>query len=182
VKYGIISTSTLAKDLSGWSTLYISGRLHKPHLPLLSPASLADPLITNLKSALSLALILLPERFTELQLWEKIAGLSYAGDPRMSVPGAENPEKVRNIVRGEGVLEGFRGMYGGLVADMEGLKWAEKDKSDGQGWKWIGEGEAELVVSSSASSIHLISVVLSVIVTCLLNTPSSCNPSTRSGV
>lgn len=155
VKYGIISTPTLISDLSNWQTLYISGRLHKPHLALRSIPPLSEPLITNLQSALSLALILLPERFTELQLWEKIAGLSYAGDPRMSVPGAENPEKVKNIVRGEGVLEGFREMYGSLVQEVKGLEWAEAngvivDKREAHSsWVWRGKGEVELKVRLS---------------------------------
>lgn len=139
----MISTGALFKDLANWETLYISGRLQKPHLPLLpfpalspspSPNSNPDqtilgegvnPLEQNLKSALSLALICLPSHFTELELWEQIAGISYAGDPRMSVPGAENPEKVKNIVKGEGALEGFRAMYGGLLSGMKEVRWDE---------------------------------------------------------
>lgn len=92
---------------------------------LAPPASLADDLQNNLRSALCLSLLLLPSRFTEMQLWEQIAGISYAGDPRMSVPGAENPEKVKNIVRGEGVVEGFRAMYGGLLREMQEVQWTE---------------------------------------------------------
>jgi translocator assembly and maintenance protein 41 len=42
----------------------------------------------------------------------------------MSVPGAENPEKVKNIVRGEGVLDGFRALYGPHLATAVGLRWA----------------------------------------------------------
>jgi translocator assembly and maintenance protein 41 len=140
VKYGVISTSSLNKDLSSWETLYISGRLQKPHLPLLPPSTLTSSLETNKKTALSLALILLGPRFTEYQLWEKIAGISYAGDPRMSIPGAENPEKVRNIVRGEGALEGFRVMYGDLLGDVQ---WEGREKG---GWEWKGEGDEYLIV------------------------------------
>lgn len=75
----------------------------------------------------------------------------------MSVPGAENPEKVKNIVRGEGVLEGFREMYGGLMGEFEGLRWAEQPgqayrpasekHGNGNRWSWMGEGEYELMVS-----------------------------------
>lgn len=72
---------------------------------------MTEPLKRNASAALRLSLLILPERFTELQLYEQIAGISYSGDPRMAVPGAENPEKVRNIVRGPGALEGFRQMY-----------------------------------------------------------------------
>jgi len=131
VKYGVISTSSLQKDLSNWETLYISGRLQKPHLPLLPPSTLTSSLESNKKTALSLALILLGPRFTEYQLWEKIAGISYAGDPRMSIPGAENPEKVRNIVRGEGALEGFRVMYGDLLSAVH---WEGREKGELE-WK-----------------------------------------------
>ena len=63
----------------------------------------------NLQHALSAALILLPESFTEQALYEKIAGLSYAGDFRMSI--AENPDKVKNIVRNGGSPARFRQLY-----------------------------------------------------------------------
>lgn len=150
VKYGIISTTTLTNDLQNWETLYISGRLQKPHLPLLAPSSLSEPLEQNKKTALSLALILLGDRFTEYQLWEKIAGISYAGDPRMSIPGAENPEKVRNIVRGQGALEGFRAMYGDLLRGESGVIWAEEKKWEGE---WKGSGDEFLVVCPSPDDV-----------------------------
>lgn len=150
VKYGIISTQTLTNDLQNWETLYISGRLQKPHLPLLTPSSLSESLEQNKKTALSLALILLGDRFTEYQLWEKIAGISYAGDPRMSIPGAENPEKVRNIVRGQGALEGFRAMYGDLLRGESGVIWAEEKKWEGE---WKGSGDEVLVVCPSPDKV-----------------------------
>lgn len=65
----------------------------------------------NLASAVRTALLLLPEEFTELDLFETIAGLSYRGDFRMQV--GENPHKVRNIVGAQ--LESFRSLYGGLL-------------------------------------------------------------------
>lgn len=65
----------------------------------------------NLASALRTALLLLPESFTEVQLFEEIAGLSYRGDFRMKV--GENPLKVRNIVSAQ--LDSFRSLYGGLL-------------------------------------------------------------------
>ena len=141
MKYGVISTASLQKDLQSWETLYISGRLQKPHLPLFPSINLTSALETNKKTAFSLALILLGERFTEYQLWEKIAGISYAGDPRMSIPGAENPEKVRNIVRGQGALEGFRAMYGDLLED---LQWEGGQKDSKSAWR--GSGDEHLVV------------------------------------
>jgi len=154
VKYGVISTTSLQKDLSNWETLYISGRLQKPHLPLLPPSTLTSPLETNKKTALSLALILLGPRFTEYQLWEKIAGISYAGDPRMSIPGAENPEKVRNIVRGEGALEGFRVMYGDLLMAVE---WEGREKGE---WEWKGDGDEYLVVRILLPSLSKLMIAI----------------------
>lgn len=65
----------------------------------------------NLASALRAALLLLPEEFTEIELFEEIAGLSYRGDFRMRV--GENPHKVRNIVAAQ--LPAFRSLYGGLI-------------------------------------------------------------------
>lgn len=52
----------------------------------------------------------------------------------MSVPGAENPEKVRNIVRGPGVLEGFRKLYSSHLGSA-GLRFA------GVPEEWKGRGE-----------------------------------------
>jgi len=52
---------------------------------------------TNKLNALRTALLLLPARFTATQLYEAITGLSYLGDFRTMI-GAENPNKIRNIV------------------------------------------------------------------------------------
>lgn len=65
----------------------------------------------NLASAFRTSLLLLPEHFTELELYEMIASISYMGDFRMQV--GENPLKVRNIVSAQ--LPQFRRLYGGLV-------------------------------------------------------------------
>jgi translocator assembly and maintenance protein 41 len=43
----------------------------------------------------------------------------------MSVPGAENPDKVKNIVAGPGNLRGFRRMYGGLLERIPGVRWED---------------------------------------------------------
>jgi translocator assembly and maintenance protein 41 len=123
-------------------------------LPLLTSPSLHPHLSANNLSALRISLLLLsplPD-FTEQALYEQIAGLSYSGDPRMSVPGAENPEKVRNIVRGQGVLDGMRGVYGRWLKE-EGVRWDGDDVSEksstGYGseeWEWKGRGEGILTV------------------------------------
>jgi translocator assembly and maintenance protein 41 len=150
VKYGILSTATLTRDLEQWETLYVAGRLHKPVLTLHLNLALQAPLEANTRAALSLALLNLPAQFTELELWEKVAGISYSGDPRMSVPGAENPEKVRNIVRGPGVLGAFRGLYSPHVGGA-GLRWAESvgQPTETEGLEWRGAGEDTLAQPSS---------------------------------
>lgn len=51
-------------------------------------------ILHNRLNALRASLIMLPERFTEIQLYSTIASLSYEGDWRMKF--GENPEKVRN--------------------------------------------------------------------------------------
>jgi hypothetical protein len=62
----------------------------------------------------------------------------------MSVPGAENPDKVRNIVAGQGAREGMRGMYGELVKEL-GVRYegeasgGEKGERAGE-WVWEEDG------------------------------------------
>lgn len=101
-------------------------------------------------SAFALALLQLPHQtpFTEYELWEQITGISYSGDPRMSVPGAENPQKVKNIVRGDGNLQGFRELYGPFIKKGHNLAWSDSAEQ-GEKWEWKGEGEAKLKVSQS---------------------------------
>lgn len=81
----------------------------------------------NLTSALRVALLLLPERFTEVELYTQIASLSYTGDFRMSVPGGENADKVRNIVLGQ--RDQFRRLYAGLVRSF-GTVHIEETRAD----------------------------------------------------
>jgi len=76
----------------------------------------------------------------------------------MSVPGAEHPDKIANIVKGKGALEGMRGLYGEFFEDGNlGLTWdvrAEEvgtgrqvEKGNQGGWEWRGSGEGLLRVS-----------------------------------
>lgn len=60
----------------------------------------------------------------------------------MSVPGAENPEKVKNIVRGEGALEGFRAMYGNLLSEIKEVQIHSEGEKEG------GDGEVIMTVSA----------------------------------
>ncbi|KRX66481.1 Mitochondrial translocator assembly and maintenance protein 41 -like protein, partial [Trichinella sp. T9] len=99
IKYSVIRTSHLISDLIDWKSLYISGRMHKPVRVLIPPTSreLEEACKMNLKNACHMALLILPEKFNEEQLYTTIASLSYSGDIRMKI--AEDRNKVANIVQ-----------------------------------------------------------------------------------
>jgi len=111
IKYGVIATSRLLRDLCNWSDLYLAGRLHKPVLDLrtnttnnttnntTSTFTLDEGIRANHRSALFTALLLLPERFTQRELLAAITGISYTGDVRLAV-AAEDPKKVDRLVEG----------------------------------------------------------------------------------
>lgn len=116
IKYGIIGVDDLCTDLLDWETLYVSGRMHKPVALITSDARVRLAQQVNLASALRTALLLLPREFSEVELYTRIASLSYTGDFRMSVPGGENSNKVRNIVLNQ--REEFRRLYAGLMRNL----------------------------------------------------------------
>jgi len=64
-----------------WTTLYLSGRLHKPVHVIHSThdAAIDAAIRTNLESAMHASLLLLPDYFTETQLFLTVASLSYSG-------------------------------------------------------------------------------------------------------
>lgn len=78
----------------------------------------------NLVSAVRAALLTLPEEFSETNLFERIAGISYAGDPRMLLP-TENRGKVGNIVRKQGPQ--FKELYHRLVVGLPGVHWPVRE-------------------------------------------------------
>lgn len=100
IKYGVISNKNLQSDLRNWDNLYIAGRLHKPvnvvHHYFEDNPELLLAMRRNLLSAIYTALLLLPETFSEMQLYRQVATLSYLGDFRMTF--GEDKNKVRNIV------------------------------------------------------------------------------------
>ncbi|RHY14130.1 hypothetical protein DYB28_003688, partial [Aphanomyces astaci] len=72
VKYGVVKTSTLCHELTEWPTLYLSGRMHKPVRGvniITSTPAIDAAASTNLTNALHLAILGLPETFTEEQLF-----------------------------------------------------------------------------------------------------------------
>ncbi|CAH0481465.1 unnamed protein product [Peronospora belbahrii] len=107
IKYGVVSIQTLCEDLETWKTLYLSGRMHKPVNILATNEHIQAATSMNLSHALNYALLCLPTKFSEYELYMKIAGISYLGDFRMTF--GENPKKVRNIV--DGNLQAFQKLY-----------------------------------------------------------------------
>jgi mitochondrial translocator assembly and maintenance protein 41 len=119
IKYGVVNIDTLYKDLSEWNTLYLAGRLQKPVKILRDDPKVRLANQVNLLSAVRTALLLLPPKFTERELYGTIAGISYMGDPRMSLP-TENPHKVANIVDNQ--LPNFRRLYAPLIENLPNIE------------------------------------------------------------
>ncbi|XP_050944451.1 uncharacterized protein LOC103484252 isoform X6 [Cucumis melo] len=107
LKYGVARMHDLIQDIQYWKTFYLSGRLQKPVNILVDSLDVQQLNSVNLRSAVSAALLLLPPKFTEVELYAKICSLSYMGDLRMLF--AEDRDKVNKIVRGQFPL--FQSMY-----------------------------------------------------------------------
>ncbi|KAF2674313.1 mitochondrial matrix Mmp37, partial [Microthyrium microscopicum] len=122
IKYGVVNLDTLRRDLSTWDTLYLAGRLHKPVKILRDDPTVRLANQLNLISALRTALLMLGPRFTELELYTKIASISYMGDPRMEFRG-EDPNKIRNIVTNQ--LPNFRQLYSPLVGELPNVEYKD---------------------------------------------------------
>ncbi|CAJ1412611.1 unnamed protein product [Effrenium voratum] len=105
-KYGVITFADLLQDLENWRSLYIAGRMQKPHL-LTWHRDAADAqqrldvaVVKNRRSALAAALLSASEESLSVaSLLSSVVGLSYGGDIRVGL--AENPNKVRNIVNAQ---------------------------------------------------------------------------------
>ncbi|NXP69102.1 TAM41 protein, partial [Chloropsis cyanopogon] len=115
IKYGVISTDALIEDLFHWKTLYVAGRLQKPVKILAQNenSKLQAALVSNLKSAVTAAFLMLPESFSEEDLYMQIAGLSYSGDFRMII--GEDKCKVQNIVKPN--VSHFQKLYSTILQD-----------------------------------------------------------------
>ncbi|KAJ7644146.1 mitochondrial matrix Mmp37-domain-containing protein [Roridomyces roridus] len=120
IKYGVTTVDNLCSDLLNWRSLYLAGRMHKPLRIIKDDARVRLTQQVNLTSAVRAALLTLPADFSETQLFERIAGISYLGDPRMLLP-AENRSKVANIVRNQGPQ--FKELYHRLVVGLPGVHW-----------------------------------------------------------
>lgn len=120
IKYGVTTVDNMCSDLLNWDSLYLAGRMHKPLRIIKDDPRVRLTQQVNLTSAVRAALLMLPAEFSETQLFETIAGISYGGDPRMILP-AENRGKVGNIVRKQGPQ--FRELYYRLVVGLPGVHW-----------------------------------------------------------
>ncbi|KAF7298938.1 Kinesin-like protein [Mycena indigotica] len=120
IKYGVTTVDNLCSDLLNWKSLYLAGRMHKPLRIIKDDARVRLTQQVNLTSAVRAALLTLPAEFSETQLFERIAGISYLGDPRMLLP-AENRNKIANIVRKQGPQ--FKELYHRLVVGLPGVHW-----------------------------------------------------------
>ncbi|XP_027201157.2 phosphatidate cytidylyltransferase, mitochondrial [Dermatophagoides pteronyssinus] len=146
IKYGIISTEDFLNDLLDWDTLYLSGRLHKPILTLhenikpndeqdFSVRNLNNAIELNRQSALHAALLLLPEKFTEKQLYMTIANLSYSGDFRMWF--GEDRSKVEKIIWPQ--INRFRFVYQPIIQSdrfKHLIRWSENQSDEDIDWKF----------------------------------------------
>uniref|UniRef100_A0A7I4Y009 Phosphatidate cytidylyltransferase, mitochondrial n=1 Tax=Haemonchus contortus TaxID=6289 RepID=A0A7I4Y009_HAECO len=112
IKYGVISTEDLNRDLLDWRWLYVAGRLHKPVLDVRPTAAIASNVEENRRCALQAALLLLPDSFDLEKLYQKIVSLSYTGDFRMYV--GEDKDKIKKIVLG--CMEYLSEVYDPLLA------------------------------------------------------------------
>lgn len=122
IKYGVTTVDNLCSDLLNWNTLYLAGRMHKPIRIIKDDPRVRLTQQVNLTSAIRAALLTLPEKFSETQLFERIAGISYGGDIRMFLP-AENRNKVGNIVQKQGPQ--FKELYYRLVTGLPGVDWKD---------------------------------------------------------
>ena len=127
IKYGVVNLDTLCRDLSQWDSLYLAGRLQKPVKILRDDPRVRLANQVNLISALRTALLLLPPTFSEHDLYKTITGISYLGDPRMTL-GAENLNKVANIVKHQ--LPNFRRLYAPLIENLPNVSFYDPRCSD----------------------------------------------------
>uniref|UniRef100_A0A0A9W1X3 Phosphatidate cytidylyltransferase, mitochondrial n=3 Tax=Lygus hesperus TaxID=30085 RepID=A0A0A9W1X3_LYGHE len=132
-KYGVVHMNDFVNDMLDWDYIYLAGRMHKP-VKLLTPVKrdfqiLDMALRQNLLSALHIGLLLLPEAFSERELYYTMANISYRGDFRMIF--GEDVNKVSNIVDRQ--LLQFRKLYKpyltGVLAPYVNIR--EDDSFDG---------------------------------------------------
>jgi translocator assembly and maintenance protein 41 len=115
----------LIEDLTHWQYLYAAGRLHKPVYEVTAESNskevieIKEAMQRNFTFAAVVSFLLLPEKFSKIELYKTISRLSYIGDIRLKV--AESPNKINNIVEGDpNTLAEFEKIYGRSLAMLEG--------------------------------------------------------------
>ncbi|ONH94657.1 hypothetical protein PRUPE_7G025500 [Prunus persica] len=119
-KYGVVRMQDLVQDILNWERFYLSGRLQKPVHVLLDNLDIANVNSVNLRAAMSAALLLLPSKFTEEELYAKICSLSYMGDLRMLF--AEDRNKDGGLLAARSLVSSLPPM----VRSQMGMKLGEK--------------------------------------------------------
>ncbi|KAL7457529.1 hypothetical protein ACHAWC_009102 [Mediolabrus comicus] len=129
IKYGVISTDDMIEDLTQWKYLYLAGRMHKPTVEIENRKHeiIAKAQHQNLLAAVSASILLHggvddddDDSLPTTQLYNTIAGISYAGDIRMQT-GAEDPNKVKKLVETPGMLGLWDNMYSTIFEDLQRL-------------------------------------------------------------
>ncbi|KAJ0424799.1 mitochondrial matrix Mmp37-domain-containing protein [Aspergillus carlsbadensis] len=147
IKYGVVNIDTLCNDLSQWNSLYLAGRLQKPVKILRDHPKVRLANQMNLLSAVRVALLLMPEEFTEFQLYSTIASISYMGDLRMALP-VEDPRKVNNIVSSQ--MANFRRLYAPLIENLPNVVFNDKRCTEND---WIDDPEANVRLSQDMDPV-----------------------------
>nr|CEL70071.1 TPA: MMP37 like protein, putative [Neospora caninum Liverpool] len=124
-KYGVAAIEDLQAELTDWTSLFFSGRLHKP-VHFFSPkgtsvtkAPFWKHLQANRLNALRVALLLQKKAVVPFRdVLYAICGLSYTGDIRMAF--VENPRKLSNLVAGQTIQ--LFSLYYPLLSHIPGLR------------------------------------------------------------
>ena len=103
-KYGVVDTSRALGDLTDWHTFYLSARMHKPVLELISDSEVVKSQGVNLRRAVAVGVLTAPQTLSEEDLYLHISQLSYLGDPRLEAAGKLEAMVTEN-------LAAFRHMY-----------------------------------------------------------------------
>lgn len=103
-KYGVVETTRAIADIKDWDTFYLSARLHKPVLELISDSEVVQCQRLNLQRAIAVGLLTTPQTVSEEDLYLHISQLSYLGDPRL-----EDAGKLESMVADN--ISAFQQMY-----------------------------------------------------------------------
>ncbi|CAD8089534.1 unnamed protein product [Paramecium sonneborni] len=127
LKYGVVSSKELIKDLESWKWLSIAGRMQKPILTIQEFDNLRfqRAYISNLQSAVAISILMDFKSSMSLQeLLYSIMSLSYYGDIRFTL-GGENQNKVFNILKGN--YKNITDLYLSNLGDLNNLIQIQKD-------------------------------------------------------